>query len=107
MCGVSGLLAASSRRADALEAVARRMADTLVHRGPDDSGTWSDEDAGVALGFRRLSIVDLSVEGHQPMASSSGRFRMVFNGEVYNHESLRRELTGAGWSFRGHSDSEG
>ncbi len=82
------------------------MADRLSHRGPDDSGAWVDSDAGVALGFRRLAILDLSHEGHQPMSSTSGRYVMVFNGEVYNFCQLRPELEAKGHRFRGHSDTE-
>jgi asparagine synthase (glutamine-hydrolysing) len=82
------------------------MSDAIVHRGPDDSGAWVDSAAGVALSFRRLAIVDLSAHGHQPMRSASGRFVIIFNGEVYNHRILRRELESAGCSFRGHSDTE-
>ena len=84
------------------------MARTLHHRGPDDSGEWAEARAGVALGFRRLSIVDLSPAGHQPMASASERYVIAFNGEVYNFEALRRELAaqGAAPAFRGHSDTE-
>jgi asparagine synthase (glutamine-hydrolysing) len=84
------------------------MASRLVHRGPDDAGLWHDPDAGIALGFRRLSIIDTSAAGHQPMQSASGRFTMVFNGELYNFESIRRELieSGNAPSWRGHSDTE-
>jgi asparagine synthase (glutamine-hydrolysing) len=82
------------------------MTDAIVHRGPDDSGVWVDPTAGIALGFRRLAIVDLSAHGHQPMRSESGRFFIIFNGEVFNHLSLRRELESSGCSFRGHSDTE-
>jgi len=82
------------------------MATTLRHRGPDDSGTWVDEEAGIALGFRRLSIVDLSPQGHQPMHSRSARYTIVFNGEVYNFQSLRAELEKLGNAFRGNSDTE-
>ena len=82
------------------------MAAALVHRGPDDGGVWADPPTGIALAFRRLSIVDLSAEGHQPMRSGSGRFTMVFNGEVYNHRQLGKELRAAGCRFRGHSDTE-
>ncbi len=108
MCGLTGFLDFDrSAGDDELCATAGRMADTLVLRGPDDRGVWSDAAAGVALGFRRLSIVDLSPEGHQPMASASGRFVLAFNGEVYNHVDLRRELEGPGSPpFRGHSDTE-
>ena len=90
MCGIAGVVDAAAPREDELLALARRMADTLAHRGPDDAGAWADPAAGVALGFRRLSIVDLSPEGHQPMASAGGRYVIVFNGEVYNHVELRR-----------------
>jgi asparagine synthase (glutamine-hydrolysing) len=84
------------------------MADRIVHRGPDDSGVWCDADAGLALGFRRLSIIDLSSAGHQPMASASGRYVVAYNGEIYNHLELRKELDAAGAApaWRGHSDSE-
>jgi len=89
-----------------MRAFASRMADAIVHRGPDDSGVWVDSTAGIALGFRRLAIVDLSAQGHQPMRSRSGRYIIVFNGEVYNHRSLRRDLESDGCGFGGHSDTE-
>ncbi len=88
------------------------MADTLLHRGPDDAGVWVDEAAGITLAHRRLAILDLSPAGHQPMVSSSGRYVIAFNGEIYNHLELRAELekVGAGGmapiAWRGHSDTE-
>ena len=82
------------------------MATAISHRGPDDSGTWIEESTGAALGHRRLSIVDLSPLGHQPMTSPSGRYVIAFNGEVFNFQPLRTELEKSGYSFRGGSDTE-
>lgn len=109
MCGLAGFLDLDrGRSSDDLRATAERMADTIRHRGPNDSGTWADAETGVALGFRRLSILDLSAEGHQPMHAASGRYVLVFNGEVYNFAAIRHELETAGLApvFRGHSDTE-
>ena len=109
MCGIAGLLeegGAASSSPDELAGAAARMADALRHRGPDSGGVWVDAEAGIALGHRRLAIVDLSPDGHQPMASASGRLVIAFNGEIYNFRELRRELEAAGERFRGHSDTE-
>lgn len=106
MCGLTGILTTSSADRDEIVGQCAHMRDALVHRGPDDSGVWADPANGIALGFRRLSIVDLSSEGHQPMASASGRYVLVFNGEVYNAPELAAELVTQGASFRGHSDTE-
>lgn len=108
MCGVVGLLAHGRGMDGPIAPYARRMADTLIHRGPDDTGVWVDEAAGIALGHRRLSILDLSEAGHQPMTSSSGRYVIAFNGEIYNHAEIREQLAcaGAKTSWRGHSDTE-
>jgi asparagine synthase (glutamine-hydrolysing) len=107
MCGIAGLLdSARATPAAALEALVGPMTDTLTHRGPDDRGVWTDEATGVALGFRRLAIVDLTPTGHQPMESRDGRYVLVFNGEIYDHHALRAELEAAGTRFRGRSDTE-
>ena len=106
MCGFAGWLAPPGSDPDELDVAVDRMAATLVHRGPDDAGRWIDASGGVALGFRRLSIIDLSPTGHQPMLSADGRYACVFNGEIYNHRDLRAELERRGARFRGTSDTE-
>lgn len=106
MCGIAGILISSGASREALERDASAMARCLAHRGPDDDGLWSDAEVGVALVHRRLSIVDLSPAGHQPMISANGRFIIVYNGEVYNFLELRAELEARGVAFRGHSDTE-
>jgi len=106
MCGIAGIF--SSGRID--EQSVARMIRPIAHRGPDDQGIWIDADAGIGLGHRRLAIVDLSPAGHQPMSSADGRFVLTFNGEIYNHGELRRELEQRGsvpeGGWRGHSDTE-
>lgn len=106
MCGIAGLLGPPDQGTDRLTAVIQTMTDTVRHRGPDDAGSWVDQRAGVALGHRRLSILDLSPLGHQPMISSSGRWIVSLNGEIYNFAELRQRLERAGRTFRGRSDTE-
>ena len=108
MCGLTGFWQPGHFSAGAAQAVAERMADRIAHRGPDDAGVWVDDSAGMALAHRRLSILDLSPAGHQPMRSSGGRWVLAYNGEVYNHLQLRQQLAheGAAPEWRGHSDTE-
>ena len=106
MCGLNGVWRTGGGAEDALRRDVRAMAAALAHRGPDDAGDFVDAPAGVALGFRRLAIVDLSPAGHQPMRSADGRLVVVFNGEIYNHRDLRACLEREGVAFRGGSDTE-
>lgn len=103
MCGIAGILDPTERRgADA--GVLDRMTDSLAHRGPDDRGTWVD--GAVGLGHRRLSIIDLSAAGHQPLFDEAGRVGIVFNGEIYNFRELMADLRERGYTFRSRSDTE-
>jgi asparagine synthase (glutamine-hydrolysing) len=111
MCGFSGFLTTDANVLAGAESTATNMALAIKRRGPDDAGAWADASAGIAMGFRRLSILDLSSAGHQPMRSASGRFVMTFNGEIYNHNDLRDSLNAAqlgkpAQPWRGHSDTE-
>lgn len=109
MCGIVGYLGGSGRHgSEADEILLKRMADTIRSRGPDDCGVWFDASDGVGLAHRRLSILDLSPAGHQPMHSASGRYVIIFNGEIYNHLELREDLKqlGTALQWRGHSDTE-
>ncbi|MBX9595531.1 MAG: asparagine synthetase B, partial [Roseomonas sp.] len=109
MCGIVGFLKPGGADNRAAAELVSAMRDRLVHRGPDDAGTWVDAPAGLAFGFRRLSIMDLSPAGHQPMVSACGRFVMIFNGEIYNFAEIRDEIEavrGAPHPWRGHSDTE-
>ncbi|PSJ17973.1 asparagine synthase (glutamine-hydrolyzing) [Nitrosomonas supralitoralis] len=115
MCGLVGFLGSGVGESGD-EVLTRRMANTLNHRGPDDGGVWCDGEQRIALGHRRLAIVDLSPAGHQPMMSASGRYVIAFNGEIYNHLDLRKELEqiptnstlakGRILYWHGHSDTE-
>ena len=106
MCGLTGILVSEGQPVGNLPGVVRAMTAALVHRGPDADGVWADD--GIALGHRRLSILDLSAAGAQPMHSVCGRFVIAYNGEIYNHLDLRRDLAaeGAAPDWRGHSDTE-
>lgn len=105
MCGIAGILGAPLRGAELTNAVSK-MTERIRHRGPDAGGTWQDDSAGLALGHRRLSIIDLSPTGEQPMKSATGRYVTVFNGEIYNFKDLKARLVQEGRTFRGTSDTE-
>ena len=107
MCGIAGFINfSSSLSAAQLKSTISAMIHPITHRGPDDCGVWDDETNGLALGHRRLSILDLSPDGRQPMTSRSGRYVIVFNGEIYNFHKLRNELDQLGHRFRSRSDTE-
>jgi asparagine synthase (glutamine-hydrolysing) len=112
MCGFSGFLGYGSIHSNDWPELLEKMGCAIAHRGPDDAGFWTDANAGIGLVHRRLSIVDLSPAGHQPMMSASGRYVIAFNGEIYNHQNLRAELVKVGTggtavnAWRGHSDTE-
>jgi asparagine synthase (glutamine-hydrolysing) len=107
MCGITGFYDPARGHSDQdLTALVTDMATAIAHRGPDGFGAWTDQTSGLALGHRRLAIIDLSQDGAQPMASANGRYVLAYNGEVYNFADLRLELEAKGHSFRGHSDTE-
>lgn len=104
MCGIAGIVGTREAAVDA--ARLDRMRETMAHRGPDGAGTWTDPAGRTGLAHRRLAIVDLSPAGAQPMATEDGRYVLVYNGEIYNHAAIRRELESLGHRFRGRSDTE-
>jgi asparagine synthase (glutamine-hydrolysing) len=108
MCGLVGFIQRVQQNSESLTAIISHMADGLLHRGPDDAGVWVDEVTGLALGHRRLSILDLSAAGHQPMVSATGRYLVVYNGEIYNFSVIKKELEecDSAIQWRGHSDTE-
>lgn len=103
MCGLVGFMSLGGAK---YETAIKAMADRITSRGPDDSGYWSDSNQVIFLGHRRLSILDLSPAGHQPMQSRDGRYVIAYNGEIYNHLELRHKIRGADSTWRGHSDTE-
>jgi len=106
MCGIVGFVRFEHQDNFSFKEVVSLMTNTLTHRGPDAAGIWLDEKVGIALGHRRLSILDLRPSGSQPMVSESGRYVIVFNGEVYNFQQLKQELAGKNIKWRGSSDTE-
>src|SRR6188768_274934 len=108
MCGITGFIQCKGCGCAELARRCQAMADSIAHRGPDADGVWVDPNFPIALGHRRLSIVDLSAAGSQPMASANGRWITVYNGELYNTAELRTEIESANPAvhWRGHSDTE-
>ncbi len=106
MCGICGIINYGNANATFDESLLVKMSDSIRHRGPDDSGIFISPDKRVGFGFRRLSIVDLSPTGHQPMHSPDGNITIIFNGEIYNHLVLRRELEAKGYRYKSRSDTE-
>ena len=109
MCGITGFVSTRSLSEEDLYAYIDKMSSVLNHRGPDDTGAWVNKEKNISLGHKRLSILDLSAFGHQPMTSSSNRYIIVFNGEIYNHLILRKELNELSSeiiSWSGTSDTE-
>ncbi len=108
MCGIAGFVVNHESKLD-LTSITKKMADMISHRGPDDSGVWVDETSQVAFGHKRLSILDLSMAGHQPMNSKCCRYTLIFNGEIYNHKDIRiklQETSASLLDWKGHSDTE-
>lgn len=107
MCGITGFYNLNaSQKQDEIYNILHQMTDVIIHRGPDDSGHWCNAESGIALGFRRLAILDLSPTGHQPMESANERYIIAFNGEIYNYATIRQELLKLGHTFKGTSDTE-
>ena len=106
MCGIVGIFSPSARSGKVSHEIVERMTEEIVHRGPDDNGVFVSDDRTVGLGFRRLSILDLSYAGHQPMANADKTIWLTFNGEIYNHRELRADLEARGYTYRSETDTE-
>ncbi len=104
MCGIAGIFVTKASAPADISATIGRMVNSIEHRGPDDQGTWVG--SGIALGHARLSIIDLTTAGHQPMPNEDGSLQIVFNGEIYNFVELRAELSELGYHFKSHTDTE-
>jgi asparagine synthase (glutamine-hydrolysing) len=106
MCGIAGIVEYGAARRTIDHALLKRMSDVIAHRGPDDEGHWINRVCTVGFAFRRLAIIDLSPNGHQPMTTTDGRFTIIFNGEIYNHASIRADLEQRGYTYRSGTDTE-
>ena len=103
MCGIAGIFNLDREPASP---ITLKMTDSIAHRGPDGSGHWYEDDFGIGLGHRRLAIIDLSTAGQQPMQTLDGRHTIIFNGEIYNYKTLRKQLEHKGYHFKSNSDTE-
>ena len=106
MCGIAGIVSTGNVISSVSEDTLKKMSDIIVHRGPDSDGIWISDDRSCGLAFRRLSIIDLSSAGNQPMLSEDGKFCIVFNGEIYNHQEIRQELISLGYKYHSKTDTE-
>jgi asparagine synthase (glutamine-hydrolysing) len=106
MCGIAGIVKYSQTENKISNEVLKRMSDVIVHRGPDDEGQWMNGNRTCGFSFRRLSIIDLSKAGHQPMHSSNGRYTIIFNGENYNHSKIRKQLIEKAYDYKSKTDTE-
>ena len=107
MCGIAGFFNPKiDQSEDYVAQILSAMSTAIIHRGPDGHGNWIDAESGIGLTHRRLSIIDLTYAGHQPMVSNSSKYVISFNGEIYNHNDLRYELKNKNIKWRGHSDTE-
>jgi asparagine synthase (glutamine-hydrolysing) len=106
MCGITGIVEYSANEPQINEEILKSMSDVIIHRGPDSDGNWISPARRCGLAFRRLAIIDLSDAGNQPMSTSDGRFTIVFNGEIYNHKDIRKDLESLGYKYRSGTDTE-
>jgi asparagine synthase (glutamine-hydrolysing) len=106
MCGIAGIVSRNDINSSVSPEILKKMSDIIQHRGPDSDGMWMSEDRLCGLAFRRLSIIDLSSAGNQPMVSSDGKYTIVFNGEIYNHREIRNELENLGYKYHSKTDTE-
>jgi len=106
MCGIAGIVKLKDNTFQITDSLLKKMSDVIVHRGPDSEGRWISHDRRCGFSFRRLAIIDLSANGNQPMHDTDGRFTIVFNGEIYNHRDLRKQLEQKGYKYKSNTDTE-
>lgn len=106
MCGIAGIVKLDTSSFEISKELLQKMSDVIIHRGPDSDGKWISPNGKCGLAFRRLAIIDLSVNGNQPMHDTDGRYTIVFNGEIYNHNDLRKQLEQKGYKYKSNTDTE-